>query len=378
METLCDLTKPWIMPYNNTWKRIRNTVFWCNLELAQERGLQFYQTRSHAVVLCNTLLAGCIEKAVCMQTTDELYLKVRFTPRVPRVVLKSNSRYDRQDLQNQDARSSWEPSSDSKSYGETCNEQQDTTRENKVKKLIEKFENYITKGIIPSASDSDADDQQVQQKMQDLIADLNNTEIFELCEISSKQQCHDCDAFWDTGIIYCSCGRNMKSTRSPTEFNQNNRDVTSIPGNVIKKNSSRGSKHGPFERPRMNYRAKQMLEKARQQKHGRHPTILSRWYASQSYRDSLCAIGWSEHHKMSYDRIAVEKHIYVATKSERIQNSKHWILTVTAEGPNNHSTKMPTIARRSPGKDPRRIWNHSSQSTNKTAKRTTFRGQRRI
>ena len=33
------------------------------LKLAQEKGLQVYQTRSHAVVLYNTLLAACIEKA---------------------------------------------------------------------------------------------------------------------------------------------------------------------------------------------------------------------------------------------------------------------------------------------------------------------------
>ena len=54
----------------------------------------------------------------------------------------------------------------------------------------------------------------------------------------------------------------MKSTRSPTEFDQSNRDVTSIPEYVIKKNSSRGAKHGPSERKRMYHQAKQMLKKA--------------------------------------------------------------------------------------------------------------------
>ena len=115
-----------------------------------------WETPSHAVVLHNTLPATSIEKAVCLKKQDELYQKVRFTPRVPRVVLKSNSQYCLQDPQSQDARSSWKPSSDSKSYGEICKntvdhrisgvplsavEQQDTTRENKAKKLIEKFEN---------------------------------------------------------------------------------------------------------------------------------------------------------------------------------------------------------------------------------------------
>ena len=40
-----------------------NTVFWCNLKLAQEKGLQFYQSRLHAVVLCDTLLAACTENS---------------------------------------------------------------------------------------------------------------------------------------------------------------------------------------------------------------------------------------------------------------------------------------------------------------------------
>ena len=39
----CDLTKPRIMPSKNTWKRLQNTVFWFNLKLGQERGLQVYQ-----------------------------------------------------------------------------------------------------------------------------------------------------------------------------------------------------------------------------------------------------------------------------------------------------------------------------------------------
>ena len=51
-----------------------------------------------------------------------------------------------------------------------------------------------------------------------------------------------------------------------------------------------------------------MLKKARQGKHGGHPTILSRWYASEEYRKSLNDIGWREHHIVLYDRIALEKH----------------------------------------------------------------------
>ena len=112
----------------------------------------------------------------------------------------------------------------------------------------------------------------ISEQSKDLIADMDNTEIFELCEKSSKQQCPECNNSWETGIIYCSCGRNMKSSQRPTEFEQNNFDVTSIPGYVIKKNSSRGAKTRTF------CTTKNVLpvKKAREKKHGRYPTILAR------------------------------------------------------------------------------------------------------
>ena len=52
------------------------------------------------------------------------------------------------------------------------------------------------------------------EESQQLLVDMNHTEIFELCENSAKLQCRDCNAFAEIGIIYCSCGRNLKYKRS--------------------------------------------------------------------------------------------------------------------------------------------------------------------
>ena len=148
-------------------------------------------------------------------------------------------------------------------------------------------------------------------------------------------------------------------------FQQNKYDVTSIPGYVIKKNSSRGVNHGPSERQRMYHHAKQKPKKARQRNHGRHQTITARWYADKDYRDSLSAIGWKEKEHKAYDRIAFDKHHHTATQDEIIQNSKHWILTLNTEGPQQplfsttwlcSSVKgMQTIAWRASGKDPAKL-----------------------
>ena len=157
----------------------------------------------------------------------------------------------------------------------------------------------------------------------------------------------------------------MKYSRNPTISQKENYDVTSIPGYAIMKNSSRGAKHGPSERQKMYYQARQMLKKARQKKHGSHPTIISRWYADEEYRTSLAAIGIREQQIMLFDRIALERHRCTATKTERIQNTEHWVLSLNADGPQKtcqsatgirqSNKRMQTIARRPPGKDPAKL-----------------------
>ena len=65
-----------------------------------------------------------------------------------------------------------------------------------------------------------------------------------------------------------------------------------------------------------------MLKKVRQGKRGNHPTILSRWYAPEEYRKSLAEHNIGEKEVMLFDRIALVRHDFSATKAERLQNGK--------------------------------------------------------
>ena len=207
-ETSCDLIKPRIAPYKNTWKRLQTTVYWCNSKLDQKRGLTFFQTRSHAIALYNTLAAVCIEEAVSMKRKEELYHKVCLTRRLQSVVLKANSHSGQQDQREQDARTSGDQPSGSKSSGETWSntvdcripyihhstvEQQGTNRKDKVKKLIQQFESHPNKESFFQDLNQTQKTNKFSKESLELIADMNNTEIFELCENSSKQQCPECN-----------------------------------------------------------------------------------------------------------------------------------------------------------------------------------------
>ena len=68
---------------HEAWKRHQNAVYWIDINLALKKGLKFYQTRSYAIILHETLPAYCIPKVVRMETGEVKNEKVYMSPRPP-------------------------------------------------------------------------------------------------------------------------------------------------------------------------------------------------------------------------------------------------------------------------------------------------------
>ena len=66
----------------------QNTVHWVDIKLAQKKGFKFYETRSNAIILYDTLPAYCIAKAIMMETGEIIYEKVYASPRPPPIFLR--------------------------------------------------------------------------------------------------------------------------------------------------------------------------------------------------------------------------------------------------------------------------------------------------
>ena len=64
-------------------KRHQNTVYWVDINFTLKKGLKFYQTRSNAVILHETLPAYCIPKVVRMETGEAINEKVYASPQLP-------------------------------------------------------------------------------------------------------------------------------------------------------------------------------------------------------------------------------------------------------------------------------------------------------
>ena len=112
------------------------------------------------------------------------------------------------------------------------------------------------------------------EESKELIRSTGNTEYFELCEITSEVQCPDCSLFWEIGIENCTCGKCLQPSERKRQLNKERYYVLSIPNYVIKKNPSHGARHGPTEKQRICYRARNMLRKAQKKKCN---TILERF-----------------------------------------------------------------------------------------------------
>ena len=55
-----DYTIPQKVHYHSNWKRDQDAVHWIKLSRAQDQGLRFWQTKSHAIIVHNPMPADCI------------------------------------------------------------------------------------------------------------------------------------------------------------------------------------------------------------------------------------------------------------------------------------------------------------------------------
>ena len=154
---------------------------------------------------------------MCMKTEEQLYQR---ESERPRVVLKANSQCESQDLPSEEARSSWKTQSEAQSFWETgCNivdcripgmslstvQEQDEQRQQTVAKLIEKLKSHMYKEQFLQDMSQPQKINRFSEASQNLLKDMHQTEIFELCENTKMLQCPDCSAFTEVGIISCSC-----------------------------------------------------------------------------------------------------------------------------------------------------------------------------
>ena len=123
-----------------------------------------------------------------------------------------------------------------------------------------------------------------------MIQYVVNIELCESLETEPKTQCTVCLSYWNTGMIYCTCGHLLRKGRGANQqFIKYTMDFLSVPEYVIKKGRPHGHRYGKKPRDKEYYLANQLKKKCKKKDfQGIHDRFL---------RDQEFRIRMIEHHR---------------------------------------------------------------------------------
>ena len=169
----------------------------------------------------------------------------------------------------------------------------------------------------------------------EMIRELGNVELFELCETIPNVQCSHCLLYWNQRDVYCTCGQFLLDSESRRKFNKLRLYVLSIPTYVIKKGLNHGAQYGKTKEQteyHMTWNAwKRCCKKVDSQ--GEYFTgIHDRFLGDPVYHESQLAIGWTQQKCKEWDELRQEGHTHRPTPEEKRRYQGQGYLTLNGAG----------------------------------------------
>ena len=107
----------------------------------------------------------------------------------------------------------------------------------RVRELVKKIENRSHREALQADVQQNNVYNPFSKNSKDMIRDLGNVELFELCETFPNVQCSHSLLYWNQGIVYCTCGQCLIDSESRRKFNKLRLDALCIPNYVIRKDA---------------------------------------------------------------------------------------------------------------------------------------------
>ena len=123
----------------------------------------------------------------------------------------------------------------------------------RVQELVQRIENHPRRAALQADLQQNNVYNPFSNNSKEMIRELGNVELFELCETTPKLQCSQCLLYWNQGIVYCTCGQCLIDSESRRKFKKLRLDALSIPDYVRKKGPTHGAQHVKTEEQRAPY-----------------------------------------------------------------------------------------------------------------------------
>ena len=84
----------------------------------------------------------------------------------------------------------------------------------RVQELVQRIETHPHRAALQADFQQNNFYNPFSKNSKEMIRELGNVELFELCETFPKVQCSHCLLYWNQGIVYCTCGRCLIDSES--------------------------------------------------------------------------------------------------------------------------------------------------------------------
>ena len=161
-----------------------------------------------------------------------------------------------------------------------------------VQNLIQNIENHPQRQALQSDFQQHRQFNPFSKESQDVITAAGNTELCELLDVEPKAQCKACLAYWDVGIVYCTCGHVLRDdTTEKKKYIKSVLDLISIPNFYTKKGRPHGHRYGKKEGCKEYHTANQLQKKCIKRK---YKNIHDRFIRDLWFRKTMLELGRSE------------------------------------------------------------------------------------
>ena len=135
-----DLSKPRKVHYHSTWKNTQDAACWINFVRAQDKGIRFWQTRSQAEIVHNSVPTDCIDKVISQKGERTLFDRLS-TPRpAPKIVIES----------------AWQSQQQQQPHQQQQDSESGSTRTRKLVRRVQREERERINGIQKRTQNHDA------------------------------------------------------------------------------------------------------------------------------------------------------------------------------------------------------------------------------
>ena len=191
-----------------------------------------------------------------------------------------------------------------------------------VRELIRKIENHPNRHVLQRDLRQSQSFNPFSQESKQMIHEVGNIELCELLDTEPKTQFKVCLSYWDTGIVYCTCGHFLRKGREENQkFIKYTMDFLSIPDCYIKKGRPHGHRYGKKPGDKEYYIAHQLKKKCKKKY---FQGVHDRFIRDEQFRSRMIEIGRTEDLCRQMDNLADEDHTHHLTPQEMNNYKSNW------------------------------------------------------